>query len=101
MGDARMTWIKTVLPGEADEALRDSYEAIARLYPAEYRQEVASLVRPDGSSDSVVAAQSLIPEAMRHAMSTFGVLLSPELPLSRRQHEMIASVVSARNRCFY
>jgi hypothetical protein len=96
-----MTWIQTVPPGEADNALRGCYEAIARLYPPEYRQEVASLVLPDGGSDSVVAAQSLIPEAMRHAMSTFGVLLDPRLPLSRRQHEMIAAVVSVQNRCFY
>jgi hypothetical protein len=34
-------------------------------------------------------------------MSAYGVLLSPELPLARRQHEMIATVVSALNRCFY
>jgi hypothetical protein len=38
---------------------------------------------------------------MRHAMSTLGALLQPDLPLSRRQHEMIASVVSATNSCFY
>ena len=31
----------------------------------------------------------------------FGVLLAPELPLQRRQHEMIATLVSALNRCFY
>jgi hypothetical protein len=96
-----MTWIKTVPPDEADDVVRRCYEAIAPLYPPEYRQEVASLVRPDGGSDSIVAAQSLIPEAMRHAMSAFGVLLDPRLPLSRRQHEMIASVVSVQNRCFY
>ena len=36
-----------------------------------------------------------------HAFATFGSLLSPELPLSRRQHEMIATVVSANNRCRY
>jgi hypothetical protein len=38
---------------------------------------------------------------MLHAMSTFGALLDPALPLSRRQHEMIAAVVSAQNQCFY
>ena len=96
-----MTWIKTVPPGEADDVLRGCYEAVARLYPPEYGGQVAALVRPDGGSDSIVAAHSLIPEAMRHAMSTFGVLLDPGLPLSRRQHEMIAAVVSVQNRCFY
>jgi hypothetical protein len=96
-----MTWIKTVPVDQADETLRPCYEAIAAFFPPEYRVEVESLRRPDGNSDSVVAAHSLIPEAMRHAMSTFGVLLDPALPLSRRQHEMIAAVVSAQNRCFY
>ena len=58
-------------------------------------------MRPDGSSDSIVAAHSLIPEAMRHIMSGLGVLLQPNLPLTRRQQEMIASVVSVQNSCFY
>jgi hypothetical protein len=43
----------------------------------------------------------LIPEALFHAFSTYGVLLSPELPLRRAQHEMIATTVSATNRCHY
>jgi hypothetical protein len=96
-----MTWIKTVPPEQADPALRACYEAVYALYPPEYREDVESLRRADGSTDSIVASHSLIPEAMRHAMSTFGVLLDPTLPLSRRQHEMIAAVVSAANRCFY
>ena len=96
-----MTWIKTIPPAEAGPALRACYEAVYQLYPPEYEGEVPAVRRPDGGSDSVSAAHSLIPEAMRHAMSTFGVLLSPDLPLSRRQHEMIATVVSAHNRCFY
>jgi len=29
------------------------------------------------------------------------VLMSPDLPLSRRQHEMITTVVSVTNRCVY
>jgi AhpD family alkylhydroperoxidase len=28
-------------------------------------------------------------------------LMSPELPLDRRQHEMITTMVSVTNRCFY
>jgi AhpD family alkylhydroperoxidase len=28
-------------------------------------------------------------------------LMLPDLPLTRAQHEMIATVVSVRNRCFY
>jgi hypothetical protein len=96
-----MTWIRTILPADAGDELRRCYEAIYALYPAEYHQDVPALLRPDGSSDSITAAHSLIPEAMRHAMSAFGALLQPELPLSRRQQEMIAAVVSVHNRCFY
>ena len=49
----------------------------------------------------IVASHSLIPEALRHAFATFGALMSPELPLSRRQHEMITTRVSVLNRCHY
>ncbi len=96
-----MTWIRTVPPAAADAVLRQCYEAIYPHYPPEYATEVPALQRPEGGSDSITAAHSLIPEAMRHAMSAYGALLSPNLPLTRRQHEMIATVVSALNRCFY
>ena len=49
----------------------------------------------------VVGAHSLIPDALYHSFATFGVLMSPDLPLTRRQHEMITTVVSAVNRCVY
>jgi hypothetical protein len=96
-----MPWIKVIKPTEANESLRRTYESIYALYPPTYREAVPALVRPDGSEDSIVAAHSLIPEAMRYIMSTLGVLLQPDLPLTRCQHEMIATVVSAQNRCFY
>ncbi len=96
-----MTWIKTVPYEQADPELRAVYEAVRALYPAEYADPVASLTRPDGTSDSITAAHSLIPDAMRHMMSGLGVLLRPDLPLNRRQQELIASVVSIRNQCVY
>ena len=96
-----MTWIRSTPVDEAGGALREAYSAVYALYPPEYAGEVPAVRRADGSSDSVVAAHSLIPEALRHAMATYGVLLSPALPLTRRQHEMIATVVSALNACFY
>jgi alkylhydroperoxidase family enzyme len=93
-----MTWIKTVPLSEADDALKTAIEAQRALYPAEY----ATPVHPTGDGTSEIAAShSLIPEALRHAFATFGVLLSPELPLERRHHEMIATRVSALNRCHY
>lgn len=85
----------------AEPELRSVYQAIYSLYPRAYADPVAALVRPDGGSDSIVAAHSLIPEAMRHMMSGLAVVMQPHLPLTRRQHEMIASVVSVQNQCFY
>jgi hypothetical protein len=41
------------------------------------------------------------PDAQYHAFSTFGVLMSPDLPLERRHHEMIATMVSVTNSCRY
>jgi hypothetical protein len=94
-----MTWIKTVGIDEADEKLKEAMESQRALYPIEY----ATPVHPtaDGGASQIVASHSLIPEALRHAFATFGVLMSPDLPLSRRQHEMITTVVSVLNRCTY
>ena len=94
-----MTWIKTVPFTEADDRLRHAMESQRGLYPAEYAVPIHPT--PDGGSSGIVASHSLIPDALYHAFSTFGVLMSPDLPLSRRQHEMIATVVSAVNRCQY
>jgi|SRR5579883_2811736 len=96
-----MAWIKTTPRDKADDSLRDVYDAIYSLYPIEYATPVSSLVRPDGSSESITAAHSLIPEAMRHMMSGLAAAMQPPLPLSRRQQEMIAAVVSVQNQCFY
>jgi hypothetical protein len=93
-----MTWIRTIPLGSADEKLLKAMEAQRHLYPIEY----ATPVHPaEGGGSQIVASHSLIPEALYHAFSTFGALMSPELPLGRRQHEMIATMVSVTNRCVY
>lgn len=96
-----MTWIPIVPPQQAQGELQQAYQDVYALYPAEYGVEVDAVKSQDGAVDSVVAAHSLIPQALRHALSAYGVLLAPDLPLARRQHEMIATVVSALNGCFY
>jgi hypothetical protein len=75
----------------------------AALYPPQYHAAHGGLCRlPDSvQNDSIVLAHSLIPRALTHAFATFGALMDPNLPLSRRQHEMIATTVSALNRCVY
>ena len=93
-----MTWIRTVPLADAVEVLRAALDAQSALYPAEYAQHV----HPDTDGTAgIVASHSLIPEALHHAFATFGVLTAPSLPLTRRQHEMITTVVSVLNRCFY
>lgn len=93
-----MTWIKTVSLAEGGEALRRAVEGQMGLYPGEYQQPVHPT---SGGSPGIVASHSLMPEVLYHAFSTFGALMSPELPLSRRHHEMIATMVSVTNRCRY
>ena len=93
-----MTWIR-VIPFDEDETLRRAREAQRALYPIEYATPVHPT--PDGDASQIVASHSLLPDVLHHAFATFGALLSPELPLTRAQHEMIATMVSITNRCFY
>ena len=93
-----MTWIKTVTVDESDE-VRKAVEAQRELYPIEYATPVHPT--PDGETAGIVASHSLIPNALFHAFATFGSLMSPDLPLDRRQHEMITTVVPVTNRCHY
>jgi len=93
-----MTWIKTISVDE-DESVRYAVEAQRELYPKEYASPIHPT--PDGQTSGIVASHSLIPDALYHAFATFGALMSPELPLTRRQHEMITTVVSVANRCHY
>ncbi len=76
-----MTWIKTVRMDE-DERVKTAIEDERKLYPIEY----ATPVHPVNNGET---------------FSTFGALMSPELPLKRHQHEMIATMVSVTNRCHY
>jgi len=93
-----MTWIKTVAVDESEE-VRKAVESQRELYPIEYATPVHPTV--DGETAGIVASHSLIPNALYHAFATFGSLMSPDLPLDRRQHEMITTVVSVTNRCHY
>jgi len=94
-----MTWIRTIPLPEADEKLRWAIEAQKKLYPIEYATPVHPT--PDGSTSGIVSSHSLIPDALYHAFAAFGAMMSPDLPLTRRHHEMITTVVSVTNRCHY
>ena len=79
-----MTWIKVIPLSEANETLLRALHNQRTLYPVEYAQPVHPV--EGGETTGIVASHSL---------------MSPDLPLSRRQHEMIATMVSVTNRCFY
>jgi hypothetical protein len=93
-----MTWIKTLWMDD-DERVKKAIEEERKLYPPEYATPVPAVF--NGFAQSIVGSHTLIPDALYHAFSTFGALMSPDLPLTRRQHEMITTIVSVTNRCRY
>jgi len=98
-----MTWIKTIPMAQADPGLQQCIENTMKLYPPEYAVPVDSVMEHEkqGEAAAIIMAHTLIPEALYHAFATYGRLLSPELPLTRRQHELITATVSSLNGCFY
>ena len=94
-----MTWIKTIPLSQGDDTLRQAVEGQHALYPPEYSLQVPGL--PSSDDSGIVASHSLLPEALKHAFATFGACMSPDLPLSRRQHELIATAVSQTNCTYY
>jgi hypothetical protein len=93
-----MTWIKTIRM-EDDERVRNMVMEERKLYPIEYATPVPSVDR--GFENSIVGSHTLFPEVMFYSFAAFGAMMSPDLPLRRDQHEMIATMVSVTNRCFY
>src|SRR5260221_4269248 len=99
-----MTWIKTIPQDQADDTLLAAVTGARELYPEEYRTPVEGVQtrqEQDTGTGGIMNSHSLMPEVLFHAFATYGALLSPDLPLNRAQHEMIAATVSALNRCFY
>ena len=90
-----MAWIETIPFNKADKKLRDALRGPRAMFPSEYATPTSE------NEESVLSTHTLIPDALFHAFSTFGALMSPELPLSRKDHEMIATVVSIKNDCHY
>jgi hypothetical protein len=96
-----MTWIATIPPAQADCRLQQIYRGLYALFPPDYLTEVPAVTRADGTTDSITAAHSLLPEVMEPILTAFARLLEPQLPLTRRQHEMITTLVSSMNQCVY
>mgnify|MGYP001174176409 FL=1 len=93
-----MAWIKTIKFEDADPKLQVILMQTRMAYPQEYATpaEGASTI-----NESIIDSHTLIPDALHHSFMAFAAMMSPELPLERRQHEMIATMVSHTNDCFY
>lgn len=90
-----MAWIKTIGPGDADMTpeLMDAYMAAGANRPAEYGGK--------GGPSNIIRSHSLDAELLRTAFMAGMHLINGPSPLSRAEREMIATSVSAANRCFY
>lgn len=93
-----MAWIKTIKPENARGELLELMEKVRATYPKEYGTVHPSTIPVD---ESIVESHSLIPQALYHSFMLLSTLLQEDLPLERRQHEMIATIVSETNDCFY
>lgn len=96
-----MTWIKVKRPDE-DARVAEAMGKVLEVHPAEYTSPEARVRFPPlVRDDSIVRAHSLFADVLENLFRAYGLLLGPDKPLSRRQHEMIATTVSSLNRCFY
>lgn len=79
-------WIKVVALDEANGKLREIYNHVSRT-----RGKVAN----------ILLVQGLNPEALRAHLDLYLAVMYGPSKLSRTQREMIATVVSTRNKCHY
>ncbi|GDX78558.1 hypothetical protein LBMAG42_03690 [Deltaproteobacteria bacterium] len=98
-----MTWIRPVLPRDPEHARYLSRLREVRAgYPPEYGPPRADSRLPIAlARESIVASHAQLPDVMFHMFAGLRAMLDPELPLSRREQELIAVVVSRANECFY
>lgn len=98
-----MAWIATRAPNAQHPEVAEALREVRAKLPAEYSpaQQAKMQVPEAVAKESIVLAHSLIPDAMKHAVALMTSSFDPSLPLSRREHELIAAVVSSVNGCFY
>ncbi|MGY9010035.1 MAG: carboxymuconolactone decarboxylase family protein [Rhodobacterales bacterium] len=81
-----MAWIKVIFLEEAGGILKRQYDAAIKR---------ASKVW------NIVSIMSLNPQTMQDSMRFYKTIMFSESPLSRKQREMLATVVSSVNHCTY
>ena len=81
-----MAFIPIIEPAQAEGALKDTYRQ------AEQRA---------GRVFNILKIMSRSPQALHASMDFYLAIMHEKSPLSRAQREMLATVVSATNRCHY
>lgn len=81
-----MAWIKVIQPEEATGELREEYE---------------EAMRRAGYIANILRVQSLNPKTLHHMVQVYKSTMFGSSGLSRVEREMLATVVSQINRCFY
>jgi uncharacterized peroxidase-related enzyme len=81
-----MAWIKTIEPGNASGELKAEYDrAVERA----------------GKVFNILKIQSLNPQTLRASMDLYLASMKAPSGLSRAEREMLGTVVSWANHCFY
>jgi uncharacterized peroxidase-related enzyme len=81
-----MSWIETIQPDEATGELKIEYE---------------QAIKRAGKVFNILKVQSLNPETLRASMHLYLATMYGRSGLSRPEREMLATVVSRANDCFY
>lgn len=81
-----MAWIRTVPPAEATGDVKRQYDAA---------------VKRAGKVFQILQIQSLNPATMRAGIQLYAAAMFGDSPLARATRELLATVVSATNRCHY
>ena len=81
-----MPWIKVIEPKDATGDLKQEYD---------------DAVKRAGKVFNILKVQSLNPGALRASMQMYRATMFGPSDLSRAEREMLATVVSWANHCFY
>ena len=81
-----MAHLRLIEPEDADGLLAEEY---------------AAAIERAGKVFNIVRSMSLNPEVLRASMELYKAIMFGPSSLSRQERELIATVVSATNECFY
>jgi alkylhydroperoxidase family enzyme len=84
--DRAVAHIRLIDPEDADGALAEEYDAA---------------VERAGKVYNIVRSMSLRPEVLNASMEMYKVIMFGPSALTRQERELLATVVSAENECYY